>query len=278
MIYSMNYTSGKLEPVSGEGKNDLAIGTVLQLNGYNNPKSVITKNLGIDKRDQSYGSLYLVVNLDDYRQGQKHAYELEFLADKTSGKIQTYIMDEILSKEEVDKIIRLSNEKHEKEEQRKKEAERIYNEKLVKGKKIIDAIKPAWGKTVIVACKEIDNCDLMTDYFNTQTGKSYILAWSKHNRDIFSEMRKAVKNSKMPEIQHLATPPDIDRNGDKKTEENKSWWHPADEHREKYSMGAGYYLKASHRYDTDWKVEKITMSLERLYIAAAEGRYLVPAL
>jgi hypothetical protein len=28
------------------------------------------------------------------------------------------------------------------------------------------------------------------------------------------------------------------------------------EHREKYSMGAGYYLKASGRYSSGWKVVK----------------------
>jgi hypothetical protein len=31
------------------------------------------------------------------------------------------------------------------------------------------------------------------------------------------------------------------------------------EHREKYSMGAGYYLKASGRYSTGWKVEKVRL-------------------
>jgi len=136
---------------------------------------------------------------------------------------------------------------------------------------------PPWAKAVIVAYNEIDDCDMMTDYFNTKSGESYLLAWSRHTRDIFSEMRQAAAN--MEETKHLVIPSDIDGNRDKRTESNKSWWHPADEHREKYSMGAGYYLKASHRYDTGWKVCKWELHkyhMESIYLAAGEGRVKIP--
>jgi hypothetical protein len=95
---------------------------------------------------------------------------------------------------------------------------------------------PAWAKAVIVAELEIDDCDSMTDYFNTKTERVLILGFSKHTRDLFSEMRKHAAAAE--ETAHLADAPE------------------SAEHREKYSMGAGYYLKDSHRYSTGWTVRK----------------------
>jgi len=130
--------------------------------------------------------------------------------------------------------------------------------KIKEGRAFIESKRPAWAKAVIVGIEEIDQSDIITDYFATKDGRTILLAWSTHTKDLFSEMRKAAVNA--PETEHLATPPNIDSNGHKRTEDNKKWWTPADEHREKYSMGAGYYLKAGHRYSTGWKVEKWPLS------------------
>ena len=73
----------------------------------------------------------------------------------------------------------------------------------------------------------------MTDYFGHTTTETVILGWSKHSRDIFSELRKFA--NLIPETAHFATAPEPE------TEYNQ---HPSDEHREKYSMGHGYYLQA----------------------------------
>lgn len=100
----------------------------------------------------------------------------------------------------------------------------------------IDAIRPDWAKCAIVAELEIDDCDSMTDYFNTKTAKTVLIGWSKHERDLFPEMRKAAAT--YAETAELATAP------------------PSAEHREKYSMGSGYYLKAENCYSTGWKVQK----------------------
>jgi len=112
----------------------------------------------------------------------------------------------------------------------------------------------------------------MSDYFNTKSKETVIIGYSTHTRDIFSEMRKHAHL--IPEIKHLAIAPDVNRNGENKNDINKSRWHPADEHREKYSMGAGYYLKASGRYSTGWKIEKIRKWRneweKKLYIAMAK--------
>lgn len=95
---------------------------------------------------------------------------------------------------------------------------------------------PADAQAVIVAELEHDDSDVMTDYFSTRTSRKVILAFSTHRRDLFSEMRKAARN--FAETAHLADAP------------------AEAEHREKWSMGAGYYLKATGRYSDGWKVRK----------------------
>jgi hypothetical protein len=174
------------------------------------------------------------------------------------------------------------------------------------------AKKPAWAKAAITATYEVDQSDSMTDYFATSTEKRVFLAWSKHTKDLFSEMRKAARL--LPETAHLGpgkdlytvrvvTVDDIVTNGSAYWRGSYSPWHtdlvdrsgktfetlaeaeafvaaagkPNDisfegktatfewqidrksvEHREKYSMGAGYYLKGSGRYSSGWTVEKTT--------------------
>lgn len=96
---------------------------------------------------------------------------------------------------------------------------------------------PAWAKAVIIAELEQDDCDSMTDYFNVKRVRSVILGFSKHTRDLFPELRKMARH--FPETADLADAPE------------------SAEHREKYSMGAGYYLKRGNRYGSGWAVRKI---------------------
>jgi hypothetical protein len=117
---------------------------------------------------------------------------------------------------------------------------------------------PADAKAVLIAVREIDDCDTMTDYFNTKTGEMVILGFSRHTRDLFPEMRKAA--ARYDATAHLADA------------------GPDAEHREKYSMGAGFYLKASHRYSSGWKVEKRPLHMRGNDPAAAlpYGKWAVP--
>ncbi len=96
---------------------------------------------------------------------------------------------------------------------------------------------PSWAKAVIVAELVKDDSDSMTDYFNSKTTRRVILAFSKHTRDLFSEMRAAARNH--AETAFLADAPE------------------SAEHREKYSMGAGYYLKKGYRHNDGWKISKV---------------------
>lgn len=96
--------------------------------------------------------------------------------------------------------------------------------------------RPAWAKAAIVAERIINKSDSMIDYFGHDTADSVVLAWSTHERDLFPEMRKAA--ALLPETADLATAPD------------------SAEHREKYSMGGGFYLKAGGRHSDGWRVSK----------------------
>ena len=95
---------------------------------------------------------------------------------------------------------------------------------------------PFGAKAVIVAELVEDDSDVMTDYFGSITKRVVILGFSKHTRDLFPEMRKAARN--FSETAHLADAPE------------------SAEHREKYSMGAGFYLKQGHRHTSGWQVSK----------------------
>ena len=172
---------------------------------------------------------------------------------------------------------------------------------------------PAWAKAVIIAEHDINRSDIQTDYFGHCTDRILILAWSKHTRDLFSEMRKAA--DKTPETAHLGSGKgvfiprvilgaDIYGSGERYWKGTYSHWHyelqrdangmlytfgtkpeaegfiaekgkpdskrfdgvvvPFEwcieeskiEHREKYSMGSGYYLKYGSSDSTGWKVRK----------------------
>lgn len=99
---------------------------------------------------------------------------------------------------------------------------------------------PSWAKAAIVAELREDDSDSMSDYWGSKTLRRVIIGYSAHARDLFPELRKAA--ALFPETAHLADAP------------------ASAEHREKYSMGAGFYLKDGSRHSTGWQVAK-----ERIY-------------
>ena len=294
-------------------KNNLPVGTVLLLNGYDNPKSVIIKNMGIDEMFSSYGAKYLTIQLNDCIQHSVNAYELEFIADKKDDRIQTYITDEIMGSDALLELWEQSKSKKERMEQASKQEAIKSSIEEEEGKKLFEKYIPEDAKALIVAVCEIDDSDIITDYFATKYGEMVILGYSKHTRDLFSEMRKFA--NRIPETSHLGigcghfeprvimTSEDFQSNGVYYNKGSYSHWHgelekdekgqvvfktkgeaqkyidskgklmiinfgdklvefgwkieeASLEHREKYSMGAGYYLKDGNRYSTSWKIEK----------------------
>ena len=257
MIYEIGSRGlRQIDVPENSAKNNLPIGTILQLNGYDYPKYVIVKNLGISNRSSSYGATYLSINLNNHRLQQHEALTMKHITEKQDNSIQLYYTDEIMPADEVFTVWQKAQEKETKAQAAKEKSQQIAKEKEAIGRQLFRKHIPETAKALIIAELEVDDCDIQTDYFNTKRENLVILGWSKHTRDFFSEMRKHA--DKIPETAHLKTPPNINNNGEHKTEQNKSWWYPADEHREKYSMGAGYYLKATGRYSTGWRISKMT--------------------
>lgn len=165
--------------------------------------------------------------------------------------------------------------------------------------------RPEWAKAVIVAQYEEDRSEIQTDSFATRKTVRIPLAWSKHTRDLFSEMRKAAAlfiptahlgPGKGVFFVRVVFGADVTANGrafykgerygcadEPRTFDTRaaaeafvasqldppSVWYgetlvpfeweireESVEHREKWSMGAGYYLKASGRYTNGWTVSK----------------------
>lgn len=115
-------------------------------------------------------------------------------------------------------------------EQARSEASRDASRELVA------RLRPSWAKAAIVAELVVDQSDSMTDYFGSTRSRTVVLAWSRHTRDLFPELRAAA--ALLPETAELEGAPG------------------SAEHREKYSMGGGYYLKAGSRHSDGWKVSK----------------------
>lgn len=122
------------------------------------------------------------------------------------------------------------------EQHAKRQAE--INARTIEAEKRVRESAPEWAKSVIIAEYEIDQSDFYTDYYGHVVERVILLAWSKHERRVFPEMRKAALNSDITEIRALADAPQ------------------SAEHRENYSMGGGTYLKDGSRHAAGWTIRK----------------------
>ena len=142
--------------------------------------------------------------------------------------------------------------------------------KIEEGKKLVTI--PTWAKSVIVADEYKNESDSMTDYFNTIVIDTVYLAYSKTTRNNMSELKNASKLFK-------ETADYVER-----AAENMSLESPKYDGISEIIDGGGtyvprYFLGSSNWYG--WKVNKrkyfdLTNERirEKLYIAAAEGKYL----
>jgi hypothetical protein len=132
-------------------------------------------------------------------------------------------------------VLRSEAEQKAAAEQEVQRQEQAHRERLESaGRERLASLVPADAKAVIVAELREDDSDMMTDYFGYRTQRTVILGFSGHAKDLFSEMRKYAAN--FPETAYLS-------------EDNREY-----ENREKYSMGAGYYLGASKYHG--WIIRK----------------------
>ncbi len=114
-----------------------------------------------------------------------------------------------------------------KAKEKKAEEEKIGAERL-------RPLVPTDAKAVIIGTLRVNECDSYTDYYDYSIARTVILGFSKHTRNLFSEMRKHAANFE-------GTAYLVEYNADY-------------EHRENYSMGDGMYL-GRNKY-SGWTVEK----------------------
>lgn len=232
---------------------EIQVGQVLFLNGYGQDEHSHEKE-AVYKIE---GQTYFTVNMTTLAlSAHNHVKPIE----EKFGIGTYYKKGDTLPVEEVEAAVIKAIEKKEADNLAKIEADKAKTEekelKILEGAKLLPSI-PVGVTHVIVAELHENQSDPMTDYFNYKTIKTVFLAWSRHDRNMFDEMRKAAANSQDPEISELS--------------ENNSNL----ENRENYSGGAGMYLGQS-KY-SGWIIRKRPMpGLETLQIAAAEGRMSIP--
>lgn len=111
MIFNLGDGMKRIDVPENHKKNCLPIGTVLQLNGYDNPKFCIIKNLGISEGFSSYGTKYQVINIDNGSKSIKNTLGLEHINTKKDDRIALYYTDIVLSVDEVMDLIKLAEQK-----------------------------------------------------------------------------------------------------------------------------------------------------------------------
>lgn len=207
------------------------INQVIQMEGYSYHSYVvydITKN--------QWGTTYKLINLTtkdfhtaDIIRPLKEKFGIGFYYDSDNPQFMDSFEVAILLQEAQAKAKEEADEK-------KKERIRVEEIKAIGSKRFAE-ILPENALGVIVARLKQDESDSQSDYFASRTTRTVILGFSTHKRDIFSEMRKHASN--FEETAYL-----VEYNADY-------------EHREKYSMGAGYYLGESKYHG--WIIEKVSM-------------------
>lgn len=209
-------------------KQVVEVNQIIQMEGYSYDRYVVYE---ITKND--WGINYKLINLrtKDFQTADiirplKEKFGIGYYYDSENPQF----MDAF----EVAMLLQQAEQKKQQEaDEAEKERIRIEEVKTI-GRKRFTEIFPEKAQAVIVARLKQDESDSQTDYFASSTQRTVILGFSTHKRDIFSEMRKHASN--FEETAYLA-------------EYNEDY-----EHREKYSMGAGYYLGESKYYG--WIIEK----------------------
>lgn len=246
--------NNELVQESQKKEYEIKPGQIIFLNGYGQNENFHDRKVIYNIEKTQWGTSYHYLNIDKLETG---------IADNIRDIDNKFGIGTYYKKDDVfpldDKFNNLlieTIEKEKKEEQRKQaNAELIKAQreaKIEEGKKIITI--PEKATSVIVAHFKKDDSDSMTDYFSHSTEKTIYLAFSTHNRDLFTEMRSAALNCN--EVRLLADLP--------KDAEN----------RHKYSMGSGYWL-GEHLHH-GWEIRKERLVESNIFIAASEGRVYFP--
>ena len=206
----------------------VSVNQVVVLEGYSYDSYVVYEVT----RDK-WGITYHLVNLRTY---EFHTSDLIRPLSEKFG-IGIYYDDanpRFLDPLETAALLTKAKEKKAEEEKKAKETREEYGRIAKIGVERLRPLVPTDAKAVIIGTLRVNECDSYTDYYDYSIARTVILGFSKHTRNLFSEMRKCAAN--FEETAYLA-------------EYNADY-----EHRENYSMGDGMYL-GEHKY-SGWTIEK----------------------
>ena len=209
-------------------KQVVEVNQVIQMEGYSYDRYVV-----YEIRKNDWGIAYKLINL---RTKEFQTADIIRPLNEKFGIGYYYDSEnpEFMDSFEVTMLLQQAQQQKKAEEaEAEQEKNRVEQVKEI-GRKRFAEIFPEDAQAVIVARLRQNESDSQTDYFAHSTQRTVIIGFSKHKRDIFSEMRKHASN--FEETAYLAEP-------------NEDY-----EHREKYSMGDGYYLGES-KY-SGWIIEK----------------------
>jgi hypothetical protein len=316
MVYHIDFKTKKLVPLETTG---LPLGAVVSYGDQANPRrrAVVTR---IDADPSGYGQPCIYIESLHKTTVSKSAI------DGPGGwRLEP---DEVWTVPQIQDLEARANKlfilEQENRELKAQLAKKTCDEAKTKGAPKV----PAGAKYVIVANRMKDDSDSQSDYFNSKTEESILLAFSKHGRDNFAEMRKAAAT--FEPTKHLGPGRGVftarvilqndigNCNGSAYWKGTRSHWHreldndagikfetrteaeyfiahaPAPEsisfdgvvgafawdidedeieHREKWSMGHGYYLKAGGRHSTGWEVRKEERSPDAIAYLIGAGKY-----
>ena len=212
-----------------KAKQVVEVNQIIQMEGYSYDRYVV-----YEIRKNDWGIVYKLVNLrtKDFQTADiirplKEKFGIGYYYDSENPQFMDSFEVAILLQE-------AQQQKQTEADEAEKERIRIEEVKEI-GRKRFAEIFPEDAQAVIVARLRQNESDSYTDYYAYSTQRTVIIGFSKHKRDLFSEMRKHAPN--FEETAYLA-------------EFNEDY-----EHREKYSMGDGYYLGES-KY-SGWIIEKV---------------------
>ena len=232
----------------------VGIGQIIRMEGYEYDNYVVA-----DITHDSYGYSYRLINLRTYEyvtaetiRPLSQKFGIGFYYDDTAP--QFFGTDELRAV--IHKAEKIADAEIRRKEQEREERQRTKQ----RGMELLRRIVPADVRAVIIAELHEDDSDPMTDYYGYRNIRTVILGFSHKTRVDFAEMRRAAAH--FPDTAYLA-------------EYNREY-----EHREKYSMGHGYWL--GENYYSGWIICKEECSnaeslIDRYaYAAGCEGGIYVP--
>lgn len=306
-VFAINFSKGKLEPIKTTG---LPVGAVVSYADMANDRK---KYVVVSAEGGAYGQRCVAVDGSHYTEVSQSSidgpggWRMDSEHNCTEPVIWTaeQIADLCTM---TDKIMALGN-------QNRDLKQKLVDRQNAKAKSLGAGKVPSWATHIIVANRIEDKSDIMTDYFGSSTKESIILAFSKHGKDNFAEMRKAAAT--FEGTKHLGTGCDVwtarvvmsvdipyekAHNGGYYKGSGSHWHSELDgygghgkkfltkadaeafvasqpapesinfedflatfeweigfesvEHREKWSMGGGYFLKKGGRRWSGWEVRK----------------------